>query len=458
MSLMYNKKIALDKMTEGEKKASVIYSKEYINFLKNCKTEWECANFFEQMLQKKGFKNIDDVKNLKAGDKVYFLNKEKSIYAAIIGKEDIKNGMLMIGAHVDSPRLDLKPMPLCESFNIALFRTQYYGGIKKYQWLTIPLAMHGIIYNSKGEKISIVAGEQGDDYCFNISDLLPHMAREQMKKSASEFIDPEDMRIVVGSYPDESAEKEKIKANVMKILNEKYGIEEIDFARSEIEFVPAHEPKFLGFDKGLIGGYGHDDRVCAYAAINALVDVKETEKTIVALAVDKEEVGSIGTTGMQSQTFDMFVKDIIEKTNNSVSIERVYYNSKMLSADVSTCMDLSSAAVVDEQNGNIVGHGISLEKYTGGSGKGDASEASAKYMSEIMSLFDREKVAYQMGTLGKIDKGGGGTIAYILANKGVSVVDCGTPVISMHSPYETVSVLDVFMTYKAYKAFYENLK
>lgn len=455
MDLMYEKKNALKVMTKEDVKEIDRYSKEYIRFLSNCKTEWECAAFFKAELEKIGFVNIDKKATLKAGDKVYFLNKERALYAAIIGKEDIENGMNIVGAHIDSPRLDLKPMPLNEKFGIALLKTQYYGGIKKYQWMTIPLAMHGIIYTDEGKRLEIVAGED-DEFCFNISDLLPHMAREQMKKPASEFIDPEEMQVVIGSLPDESAKKDKVKHQILKLLNRKYGIKEVDFARSQIEFVPAFKPKYIGFDKGLIGAYGHDDRVCAFAAIEALKKVENPEKTVVVLTVDKEEIGSMGTTGMESQTFDMFVKDLMNKTNSKSIIERVYYNSKMLSADVSTCMDISGSAVVDEQNGNIAGCGISLEKYTGGGGKGGASEASAKYMHEVMNLFEENNVAYQMGTLGKIERGGGGTIAYILANKGVDVVDCGTPVMSMHSPYETVSTLDVYMTYKAYKVFVEN--
>lgn len=455
MNLMYEKNNALKLMTEDEKKYSEKYCREYIEFLTKCKTEWECVEYFKNTLENAGFVNIDKKEKLVAGDKVYFINKERSLYAAVIGKEDIQKGLNIVGAHIDSPRLDLKPMPLNERFGIALLKTQYYGGIKKYQWMNIPLAMHGIIYNSKGEKIEIVAGED-DDYCFNISDLLPHMAKDQMRKNANEFIDPEEMQVVVGSIPDEKAKKDKVKEQILKFLNEKYGIKEVDFARSQIEFVPAAKPKYIGFDRGLIGAYGHDDRVCAYASIEAIKNIKDVNKTVVILAVDKEEIGSMGATGMESQTFDMFIKDLICKTNSKSIIERVYYNSKMLSADVSTCMDLSSAAVVDEQNGNIVGCGISLEKYTGGPGKGGASEASAKYMCEIMRLFDDNKVAYQMGTLGKIERGGGGTIAYILANKGIDVVDCGTPVISMHSPYETVSTLDTYMTYKAYKVFIEN--
>ncbi len=457
MSLKYEKIHSCDLMTKAEQEGAFLYSKEYIKFLKACKTEWECAEFFENLLKEKGFVNIDEVKSLKKGDKVYFLNKEKSLYAAIIGEEDIRNGILMVGAHIDSPRLDLKPNPLTEKFSIALLKTQYYGGIKKYQWLSIPLAMHGIVYNKNGEKIKIVAGED-DDFCFCIADLLPHLAREQMQKKASDFIEAEKMNVICGSLPDNEVKSDKVKYAVLKILNEKYNITEMDFARAEIEIVPAFDPKYIGFDRALIGAYGHDDRICAYATIKALLASEDKVKTKVALIVDKEEIGSVGTTSMQSQTFDMFIKDIIKYTNQDVDLERVYYNSKMLSADVASAADDSSEGVVDNQNSNILGYGIALEKYSGSGGKYDASDASAKYMSQVMNVFESEKVAYQIGTLGKVDKGGGGTIAYILANKGVDVVDCGTAIVSMHSPFEIASVNDTYMTYKAYKAFYDKMK
>lgn len=457
MSLKYDKIHSTDLMTKSEQEGAFLYSKEYMKFLKECKTEWECAEYFENLLKENGFVNIEEVTNLKKGDKVYFLNKEKSLYAAVIGEEELKNGVLMVGAHIDSPRLDLKPMPLKEEFSIALLKTQYYGGIKKYQWLSIPLAMHGIIYNKKGEKIKIVAGED-DDFCFCIADLLPHLAREQMQMKASEFIDAEKMNVMCGSMPDNEVKSDKVKYAILKILNEKYGIDELDFARAEIEIVPAFDPKYIGFDKSLIGAYGQDDRICAYATIRALLSSTDKQKTKIALIVDKEEIGSVGTTSMQSQTFDMFIKDIIKYLGQDTCLERVYYNSKMLSADVASAADNSSAEVVDAQNSNVAGFGIALEKYSGSGGKYDASDASARYMSEVMNVFESEKVAYQIGTLCKVDKGGGGTIAYILANKGVDVVDCGTAIISMHSPFEIASVNDTYMTYKAYKAFYDKMR
>ena len=313
------------------------------------------------------------------------------------------------------------------------------------------------------QKIKIAIGEGEDDPVFTIADLLPHLAKDQMKLNANDFIDPEKMSILVGSLKDKEAEeneKEAVKLNVLKILNEKYGIEEIDFARSEISFVPAMKTRFVGFDQGLIGGYGQDDRVCAYATIRALIDAadeKQNSKTMIAMIVDKEEIGSIGTTSMSSRAFDMFINKLIEKTN-SMGVDKleVYYNSRVLSADVTAGIAPEYEDVSDIQNGSEIGCGISIEKYTGSGGKYDASDANASYMADIMGLFDRDGIFYQVGTLGKIGKGGGGTIAYILANKGCEVVDCGTPILAMHSPFEVSSTYDVYMTYRAYKTFYKD--
>ncbi len=460
MQLKYEKKTAYEDMTKEEIKKMKEYSKGYIDFLNKCKTEYLCVEYAIEKLEENGFVNISTLRRLKTGDKVYFVNKEKSLYAAVIGKETMLNGVNIIGAHIDSPRLDLKPMPLYEKQNMGLLKTQYYGGIKKYQWLAIPLAMYGVIYNEKNEKINIAIGGEDDTLCFTITDLLPHLAREQMKLTANEFIDPEKMSIVFGSIQDKDAKKDKIKENILKILNKKYNIKEIDFARSEISFVPAFKAKYVGIDESMIGGYGQDDRVCAYATLKAIMDVAlETEinKTIVAMIVDKEEIGSEGNTSMSSLTFDMFMKKMIEKSSSKdTELLEVYYNSKMLSADVSTCVDPEYVEFSDVQNGNILGCGVSLEKYTGSGGKSGSSDATAKYMAEVISIFEKNNILFQLGTLGKIGKGGGGTIAYILANKGVNVVDCGTPILSMHAPFEVSSQTDVYMTYKSYVAFFKS--
>ena len=460
MSLSYEKEDVYSKLSSTDLNKVDEYTSKYIDFMNVAKTEYLCVYEFTKMLKKEKFVDISKKEKLKAGDRVYFINKDKSIFVAVIGKEDLKNGLNIIGAHIDSPRLDLKPMPIYENKGACLLKTQFYGGIKKYQWMSIPLAMHGVVYNEKGERIDISIGENDDEPCFTIADLLPHLAKDQMKANANEFIDPEKMSVLFGSIKDKDAKKNKVKENVLKILKEKYGIKEIDFARSEISFVPAFKAKYVGIDSSLIGAYGQDDRVCAYSTVTALFDVlKETktiDKTMVAMLVDKEEIGSIGNTSMSSEAFDMFVNKIITKKGES-STDRleVYYNSKMLSADVSAGVDPVYEEVSDVQNGNMIGCGIAVEKYTGSGGKYSASDANARFVSEVMSIFEKNKVSFQLGTLGKIGKGGGGTIAYILANKGVNVIDCGTPVLAMHSPFEITSKYDVYMTYLAYKAFFK---
>lgn len=454
MDLKYEKKDIYSKLNEEEIKNVYSYVDEYLEFLNKGKTEYLCVEEATKLLNKSGFVDINEKENLQKGDKVYFINKSKSLYVAVIGEKDLESGMNIIGAHIDSPRLDLKPMPLCQKHGMALFKTQYYGGIKKYQWMSIPLALHGICYNEKGEKKVISIGEENDDICFTIADLLPHLAKDQLKANGAEFIDPEKMLAIVASTKIDGNRDSAIKDMAIKILNEKYDIKEIDFARSELSFVPAWRAKYVGIDKSMVGGYGQDDRVCSYATIKAISEIDSVEKTAVAMIVDKEEIGSIGNTSMNSQIFDMFVNRLIKKTGTKADILEVYYNSKMLSADVSTCVDPNYDEVSDIQNGNILGCGIALEKYTGSGGKYNSSDANAEFVSQIMSLFEKNNVDFQIGTLGKIGKGGGGTIAYILANKGVDVIDCGTPVLAMHSPFEVASIYDIYATYLAYKTMF----
>lgn len=459
MKLNYKKEDVYSRLSEQEIESATKYTDEYINFINTAKTEYLCVEEAVKMLEENGFVEFSKKETLKAGDKVYFINREKSLFAAVIGSEDLSHGMNIIGAHIDSPRLDLKPFPLTERDNIAVLKTQYYGGIKKYQWLSIPLAMHGVIYNENGEKIVISVGEENDDTCFTIADLLPHLAREQLKANADKFINPEKMSVIVGNIKEKDVKENPVKSNILKILNQKYGIKEIDFARSEISLVPAFKSKYIGFDKALIGGYGQDDRVCSYATLKALIDTsnKIQRKTNIALIVDKEEIGSVGNTSMNSRVFDLFVEKLIQKsdTKNVTELE-VYYNSKMLSADVTAGVNPDYEEVQDMQNASIIGSGVSVEKYGGSGGKYNSSDANARYVAEVMRIFDSNKVGYQVGTLGKVEMGGGGTIAYILANKGVEVVDCGTPVLAMHSTFEVTSKFDVYMTYMAYKAFFEN--
>jgi len=463
MSIKYEKKDIYSKFTQEELDNANLYAKSYMDFLDKSRTEYLAVEKAVEILENNGFISLDEKEVLLPGDRVYFINKNKSLYIAVIGNEKIVKGVDIVGAHIDSPRLDIKPMPLIEKSGTALMKTQYYGGIKKYQWLSIPLAMYGVVYNKNGEKIKISIGENEDDPVFTIADLLPHLAKDQMKANANDFIDPEKMSVIVGSLKEKDTdEAEKIKQNILKIFNEKYGIEEIDFARSEISFVPAFKTKFIGLDRGLIGGYGQDDRVCAYATIRAIIDAADEMgesigRTNIAMIVDKEEIGSIGTTSMSSRAFDMFINKIIENTN-SLGVDKleVYYNSRVLSADVTAGVNPEYEDLSDIQNGSIIGCGISIEKYTGSGGKYNASDANASYMSQIMSLFENNNITFQVGTLGKIGKGGGGTIAYILADKGCEVVDCGTPVLAMHSPFELTSKYDDYMTYLAYKAFFKD--
>ncbi len=459
MELKYDKKDIYSRLNEKQIKEADDYSKDYMKFLDNGKTEYLCVEETLKILDENGFEHIDTKEKLEKGDRVYFVNKEKCLFATVIGEDELRTGINIVGAHIDSPRLDLKPIPLTERQNIALLKTQYYGGIKQYQWLSIPLAMHGVIYNENNESVKVSIGEKDDEPCFVIADLLPHLAREQLKKNANEFIDPEKMSVIVGNIKAKDVKELPVKANILRILNKKYGIKEIDFSRSDISFVPAFKARYIGLDSSLIGAYGQDDRVCAYATIRAMVDsIKEEKipkKTIVAMIVDKEEIGSEGNTSMNSLAFDMFLNKILTKTNNKDTDRlEVYYNSKMLSADVTAGVNPDYEEIHDIQNANIIGSGVAIEKYGGSRGKSGASEASARYVSKIMYMFDKAGVFYQLGTLGKIGKGGGGTIAYILADKGVDVVDCGTAVLSMHSPYEITSKYDVYMTYLAYKAFY----
>ena len=433
------------------------FSDEYIYFLNKGKTERECVAFTKKMLDENGFRDIAESETLKSGDKIYYINRDKSIYAAVIGKEKLENGLNVIGAHVDSPRLDLKPNPLYEEGEFAYFKTHYYGGIKKYQWTAIPLAIHGVIVKTNGEKINVNVGEHEEDSIFTITDLLPHLAQEQMERKLKEGIKGEDLNLLIGSMPYNDKEvSEKVKLNILNILNKKYGIVEADFLSSELEIVPAFKARSLGFDSSMVAGYGQDDRVCAYTAIRALLDTKIPERTAVCILSDKEEVGSMGNTGMESLVFDYFISEILNKTgeNRPDLIRKVFCNSRMLSSDVDAGYDPIYASVSDTKNAGYLGKGIALVKYTGARGKSGASDANAEFVAEIRNMMETNRIPYQLTELGKVDIGGGGTIAYILANKGVDVIDCGVPVLSMHAPYEVTSKFDVYCAYETYKAFW----
>lgn len=456
--LFNNKDVGWNKLSNKEIEDVMKFCDEYMYFLNNGKTERECASFIKKMLDENGFKCICEFETLKPGDKVYYVNRNKSVYAAIIGNDKLDNGLNVIGAHIDSPRLDLKPNPLYEEGGFAYFKTHYYGGIKKYQWTTIPLSIHGVIIKTNGESITVNIGEADEDPIFTITDLLPHLAQEQMERKLKEGVKGEDLNLLIGSIPfDDKEVSEKVKLNILKLLNDKYGIVESDLLSSELEIVPAFRAKSLGFDRSMVAAYGQDDKVCAYTAVRALLDISVPEKTAVIILSDKEEIGSVGNTGMESLVFDYFISEILNKVgeNKTDLIRKVFCNSKMLSSDVDAGFDPIYASVSDTKNAGYLGKGIALVKYTGSRGKSGASDANAEFVAEVRSVFENSSIPYQFTELGKVDIGGGGTIAYILANKGMDVIDCGVPVLSMHAPYEVTSKFDVYCAYKAYKTFWK---
>lgn len=450
-----------EKIDEAEKKEVFTFNQGYKFFLNKGKTERECVEEIIAKAQEKGYKDIacfingDEI--LKEGTKIYVNNKGKGVALFVIGKELIECGMNIVGAHIDSPRLDLKPFPLYEDGGLALFKTHYYGGIKKYQWTAIPLAIHGILINKKGEKINIIIGEDENDPVFFITDLLPHLAKNQNEKKLNEGISGEGLNVLVGSIPHEDEEiKENVKYNILKLLNHKYGIEEKDFLTCEIEIVPSGKARDVGFDESLVGSYGQDDRVCAYTAMEAIFKIDMPKKTAVTLLVDKEEIGSMGNTGMQSRFFENAVAELVaiqSKDLNFLKVRRALANSKVLSADVGAGFDPNFPDVLDKRNAAYIGKGILVSKYTGARGKSGSNDANAEYLGEIRQIFDSNDIVWQIGELGKVDQGGGGTIAYILANYGAEVVDCGVPLLNMHAPMEIASKIDIYMAYKGYKAF-----
>ena len=459
--LLDKKENGWKEIDEGRKNEIFEFCKGYMDFLGKAKIEREFVGEARKMAEEHGFRDVNTCEHLNPGDRVYFVNREKSMYLAVIGNEKMENGIHIIGSHIDSPRLDLKPNPLHEDHGFAYLKTHYYGGIKKYQWTTIPLSMHGVIVKLNGEKINVNIGEDENDPIFTITDLLPHLAQEQMEKKLKNGVEGENLQLLVGSIPlkSENGEeiKEAVKLNILNILNEKYGITERDFVSSEIEIVPAFKPRSLGFDGGLVAAYGQDDKVCAYTSLKAMMELENVQKTAVCILSDKEEIGSMGNTGMESHMFDYFVSELLNKTGeNRVNLlDKVFCYSKMLSSDVDAGFDPLYASVSDAKNAGYLGKGISLNKYTGARGKSGASDANAEFVAWIRNMLEENWIKFQVAELGKVDIGGGGTIAYILANKGVDVLDCGVPVLSMHAPYEVTSKYDIFEAYRTYKAFWQ---
>ncbi len=427
----------------------------YKKFLNECKTEREAAEYTVAVAKENGFEEFDKTKAYKTGDKIYYLNRNKAVILAVMGKKSVGEGVRIAAAHIDSPRLDLKPNPLYEDKEMALFKTHYYGGVKKYQWVAIPLSLHGVVIKRDGSVVNVNIGENQGDPKFVIADLLPHLAKSQMERNAREVIKGEELNILVGSLPFKSdSGSELVKLNIMKILNEKYGIVERDFLTAELEAVPAMPVSDIGFDRSMIGGYGHDDRVCAYPALQAILELDGApEYTAVTVLTDKEETGSDGNTGLQSDYLRYFLADLGRA--EGLMGRDVLSKSKCLSADVNAAFDPTFANVLDPMNASFINKGIVVTKYTGSGGKGGTSDASAEYVGEVARIFDNGGVNWQLGELGKVDEGGGGTVAKYIANMDVDVVDVGVPVLSMHAPYEVVSKLDVYMAKKAFLKFFE---
>ena len=428
------------------------YCKEYMAFMDACKTEREATTWAVAEAEKRGFKALEAGMDVKPGDKIYMNNRGKSIMLAVIGSQSLAAGINICAAHVDSPRMDLKPNPLYEDSEIAYFKTHYYGGIKKYQWPTVELALHGVVCKKDGTTVTVNIGEDAGDPVFMVSDLLIHLSADQLQKTAAKVIEGEQLNVILGTEPLEGEGSDLVKLHIMKLLNEKYGIVEEDFLSAELNVVPAAKCREVGLDRSLISAYGHDDRVCAFAELSALFSLEIPGKTAVCILADKEEIGSVGVSGMQSDAFEYFVQTLCDAQN--VKLKDCLANSFCLSADVSNAFDPNFAETCDRRNNSRLNYGVSICKYTGSRGKGGASDASAEVMRYIRNTFDNAGVIWQIATLGKVDQGGGGTVAAYMANRNIDTVDAGVPVLSMHAPLELVSKLDCYETMLACKAIY----
>lgn len=460
--MFYNSKNAYELFNSKKEQEMLGFCEEYKNFLSSVKTEREAVLYTVQTARALGFENIEKKNRLRKGDKVYCVNKNRSVVFAVIGDEPVESGISVIAAHIDAPRIDIKQNPLYEADNAALFKTHYYGGIKKYQWTAIPLELRGVVFNSKGEKTDV----RICDPLFTITDLLPHLAQDQMTKKLSEAVKGEDLNLLVGSKPLASSEnklsqgkedeKDKIKANIKRLILEEYSIAEEDFVSAELCLVPAFSASDVGFDRSMVGAYGQDDRVCSFTAFKALLASESFRKTAVVVLADKEEVGSMGNTGMQSSFFENFVAKLSYLTlgiESGISLRNTLENSVCLSADVGAAVDPTYKSVSEPLNSAKLNGGVLVTKYTGSRGKGGTSDASAEMVSRIRCMLNRNKIPWQTGELGKVDQGGGGTVAQFIANLGLEVVDCGVPLLSMHSPFEVAAKLDIFAAFLAYKAF-----
>ncbi len=439
---------------EATLQAANDYCEGYKSFLDNAKTEREAVKTAVCMAEESGFVPFERGKAYQAGDRVYVNNRGKTVAFIVFGKEPVENGVNITAAHIDSPRLDLKPNPLYEELELALFKTHYYGGIRKYQWPTIPLALHGVFAKKDGTVVEVSVGEQADEPKFVINDLLPHLAAEQSKRTLSDGIKGEELNVLIGSHPfKDDAGSELVKLNILKLLNEKYDIVEEDFLSAELELVPAFGACDIGLDRSMIGAYGQDDRVCAYPALTAILNVEIPDRTAVAILTDKEEIGSCGNTGLESDFLRFVIEDLAKTQGGDGTV--ALRHSRCLSADVNAAMDPTFQSPFERRNASLLNYGVVLTKYTGARGKASTSDASAEYTAQIRAMMDRESIIWQTSELGKVDEGGGGTVAMYIANLGVDVIDLGVPVLSMHAPFETTTKLDVYM---CYRAMYEFMK
>ena len=450
---MYSKNIWKDASQE-KVNAIMNFCEDYKHFISVGKTERICVKEALKIAESKGFKNLHDVKTANVGDKLYLINKNKNIVLFTVGQKPVKEGLRVLGAHIDSPRLDIKQNPLYEKDGFALLDTHYYGGVKKYQWVTIPLAIHGVIIKKDGTTVNVAIGDDENDPVLGISDLLIHLAGDQMQKTASKVIEGEDLDVTFGSIPLKDEEKNAVKANILKMLNEKYQIEEEDLLSAELEVVPAGKARDYGFDRSMVAGYGHDDRVCAYTSLRAVVDMEEApEYTSCCILVDKEEIGSVGATCAHSLFFENAILELLQNAADLLTLRKTLENTKMLSSDVSAGFDPLFAGVNDPKNSAYLGNGIVFNKYTGSRGKSGSNDANPEYVAWVRDAMDSNEVHYQTAELGKVDQGGGGTIAYILGNYNMNVLDAGVAVLNMHGPMEIVSKADVYEAYLAYIAF-----
>lgn len=453
--LTYSPKHAQYVISQAELKKGDKFCEDYIAFLNECRTEREANAYIKKLAVKNGYTAYDAKKSYKPGDKVYYDIHEKSLILCTFGKKPVSEGTKIVAAHIDSPRLDLKPNPLYESDEIAMFKTHYYGGIKKYQWPTVPLSLHGVVYKKDGSRVDIRIGDSDGEPKFVVSDLLPHLDKQQADRPMNKVIKGEELNIIIGSRPyGNDPGDELVKLNILKLLNDKYGITEADFMSAEIEAVPAYPAVDIGIDKSMIGSYGHDDRVCAYPGVMAAFAVTKPAYTTVTVVTDKEETGSDGNTGLQSEYLKQFIADIAE--SQGTAARTALRNSECLSADVNAAYDPTFSHVFEKRNSCFINKGIVLTKYTGAGGKGGTNDANAEFVSKVRTVFDKSGTVWQTGELGKVDEGGGGTVAKYVANLGVNVVDVGVPVLSMHAPFELVAKTDVYMAFKGFKAFLES--